>query len=385
MRILHTVEFYNPSKGGAQEVVRQLSERMVELGHDVTVATSKDPNRTSKTINGVKIIEFNISGNQVVGMTGEVKKYKQFLQDSQFDIMMNYAAQQWATDLAFKVLNDLAYKKVLVPCGYSALYNPDFSDYFAKLPDILKKYSASIYLTKHYQDYVFARKHKVRNLQVIPNGADEREFNMPVNPTMFREKFQIKDFFILAVSNHTNAKGHRETLEAFKKLSFPATLVIIGGQQKDGCYDACNKTAQLINKNAPDKQVLLLHLDRAATVEAFKSADVFLFLSNIEASPLVLFEAAAAGLPFVSSNVGNAKEIARWTKAGFISKTTHDTVHEGNVHADINSVVSLLEKMQNNRKLRNKLAKKGRENWAKRFTWEKITQQYLKLYKEVLS
>jgi|GEM_PF-5705905 len=27
MKILHTVEFYEPSKGGAQEVVRQLSER----------------------------------------------------------------------------------------------------------------------------------------------------------------------------------------------------------------------------------------------------------------------------------------------------------------------------------------------------------------------
>ena len=41
MKILHTVEFYHPSVGGMQEVVKQLSERLVRLGHNVTVATSQ--------------------------------------------------------------------------------------------------------------------------------------------------------------------------------------------------------------------------------------------------------------------------------------------------------------------------------------------------------
>ncbi len=45
MRILHTVEFYHPSIRGAQEVVRQFSERLVTLGHDVTVVTTKLPER----------------------------------------------------------------------------------------------------------------------------------------------------------------------------------------------------------------------------------------------------------------------------------------------------------------------------------------------------
>jgi len=39
VNILHTVEFYSPSVGGAQEVVRQISELLVKRGHDVTVAT----------------------------------------------------------------------------------------------------------------------------------------------------------------------------------------------------------------------------------------------------------------------------------------------------------------------------------------------------------
>ena len=41
MKILHTVELYHPSQGGMQEVVKQISERLVKLGHEVTVATTK--------------------------------------------------------------------------------------------------------------------------------------------------------------------------------------------------------------------------------------------------------------------------------------------------------------------------------------------------------
>ena len=54
LKILHTVELYSPSVGGMQEVVKQISERLVKKGHDVTVATTKLSNRKSKIINGVK-------------------------------------------------------------------------------------------------------------------------------------------------------------------------------------------------------------------------------------------------------------------------------------------------------------------------------------------
>jgi hypothetical protein len=53
MRILHTVEFYEPRRGGAEEVIKQLSERMVLHGHEVTVATTYHPSRTSGYIQGV--------------------------------------------------------------------------------------------------------------------------------------------------------------------------------------------------------------------------------------------------------------------------------------------------------------------------------------------
>ena len=113
MKILHTVEFYNPSVGGAQEVVKQVSEQLVKRGHHVTVATTKLAERTTCAINGVHIEEFEIAGNAVRGFHGNVQSYQELLLNSDFDVMMNYAAQQWATDLVFPLLDRLRYRKVL--------------------------------------------------------------------------------------------------------------------------------------------------------------------------------------------------------------------------------------------------------------------------------
>ena len=73
-----------------QEVVKQLSERLALLGHDVTVIARKQPERDFKEKNGVKIIDFEISGNLVNGIKGEKEKYKQFLLNNE-----NYKNKLW--------------------------------------------------------------------------------------------------------------------------------------------------------------------------------------------------------------------------------------------------------------------------------------------------
>src|SRR3990167_5638343 len=153
MKILHAVETYYPSVSGAPEVVRHLSEHMVEAGHEVTVATRKLPERKSLKHNGVKIVEFDVRPTSdlgmstVTGLSGETKKYQQFLRKGKFDIVMTYAAQQWTTDLIFEVLDVIKSKKVLVPCGYSALHDPLYKKYFEGLPTYLRKFDATVYLS----------------------------------------------------------------------------------------------------------------------------------------------------------------------------------------------------------------------------------------------
>jgi glycogen synthase len=69
LNILHTTEFYPPSLGGSQEVVRQLSDRLAARGHHVTVATSTMPKRPWTELNGVTIKEFNDPNSGVSFLT----------------------------------------------------------------------------------------------------------------------------------------------------------------------------------------------------------------------------------------------------------------------------------------------------------------------------
>ena len=385
MKILHAVEYYYPSIGGAQEVVRQISERLVKLGHDVTVATTKLPDRKSTVHNGVKIAEFDVSGKGALGYSGtDIQNYKDFLINSDFDVVMNYAAQQWATDLAIEVLDKISARKILVPCGFSGLYDPKFKDYFEKMPNTMRQYDATVYLSDDYRDINFARKHKIKNTFLIPNGAGADEFSQAIDLSI-RTNLNIPNdnLLILSVGSHTGLKGHAEAIRIFEQANIQnSTLLIVANDFGIGCSTQCKRRAQL-SKLLPSyrrrhKQLIVKDLPRPETVAAYKSADLFLFPSNIEASPLVLFEAMASQLPFLTTDVGNAEEIIKWSHGGALLPTDKDA--DGYSHARIRESARLLEKWVDAPAIK-KIGETGHKAWQKSFTWEKITKQYEKLYK----
>jgi glycosyltransferase involved in cell wall biosynthesis len=381
MRILHTAEFYSPSVGGAQEVVRQISEQLARRGHEVTVATTRLPERPGSMLNGVRIEGFSISGNAVRGYTGETDAYLRFLRNGRFDVMMNYAAQQWATDLAYDVLGQVRYRKVLVPCGFSALYDPQYHSYFRALPEILRHYDHLIFHSCTGRDSDFARQNQIVHSSMIPNGASFEEFKDPA--ISFRNHYGIlqKEPLLITVGTHTGAKGHGVVMEAFRRANIGrATLVIIGNLLGSaGCLPQCRIQARLTElASFGKKKVLLLDPPRRDVVSAYHSADLFLFGSNIEYSPIVLFEAAASGTPFVSTACGNAVEIAEWTAAGRIVQT--DRLADGNVRTSPAAMAKVMEELLTDKSRLKRLSDAGIENWKNRFTWEKIALQYEDLY-----
>lgn len=387
MRILHTVEFYYPSKGGSQEVVRQLSERMVALGHDVTVTTSWLPDRKELTHNGVKIKEFRISGNEVRGYIGDTDSYKDYLLNEKFDVIMNYAAQQWASDLFFDVMDKIGCRKIFVPCGFSGLHDPLYANYFKKMPIILKKYDKTVYLSPTYRDTLFAKQHNIKNMAVIPNGADENEF---LKETVFDMRKELgigsRDKMIIHIGSFTGMKGQAEAIKIYKAANIKSsTLVLIGNIFDKKTHNACRFEAALFNINPLNvlnkKRILIRNLTRAKTVDALKQADLFLFPSNIEASPLVLFEACAAKTPFLTSDVGNSREIIKWTGGGKLMPSEQNS--DGITKINIPESARALRGLIGNTKQLHELAAHGHEAWKKNFTWGIIASKYIDIYRGV--
>ncbi|MBI5799635.1 MAG: glycosyltransferase [Verrucomicrobia bacterium] len=364
LNLLHTVEFYAPHTGGAELVVQQLSERLARRGHRVTVATTKLPDRAFRELNGVGIVEFAVSGKLAEGVNGEFARYQQFLREFNCDVMMNYAAQQWATDLAMPLLQELRPRRanVLAPCGYSALADagtlrwPQFRAYFQDfLPAVLPLYDAAVYHSATYQDFAFGERLGLKNGLVIPNGTDTDEFTRPL-AVNFREKYRLTTrHFGLCVANFMPGKGQERVLETVRRMARPDfTMVFIG--HDGGTLAALRAQAAGLNVR------FLTGVPREDVVAAFRSADVFLFGSHVEASPLVIIEAKAARLPFVSTDCGNVRE---W---------------QGGVVCAPDDMAAQASHLLDNESLRVQLAEAGHREWKEKLTWDSVVDRWEELY-----
>lgn len=388
MKILHTCEFYWPHVGGAEEVVRAVSECLVSRGHEVTVATRKLPARSAVEHNGVKIREFDVSGDLALGFHGNVNTYLDFLRTADVDVMMNYALQQWSSDLALLLLPDLHYATVGATCGLSGLYDPDYAGYFRQLPHMLRHYDRLIFHSSAYRDAQFARQHGIGHWHVVANAVHREEFATEPPPGL-RNRLGVPDdhLLLLMVGNHTGAKGHRHVLDLFMRAAIsPATLLIIGKNIVNPYVPLEQEFAAQVSRvtctSRGQKKVIFASLPRADVVAAYFAADVFVFLSEIECSPLVLFEAAASGTPFLASDAGNSAEIAEWTGAGILVPSSLSD--RGLTVPNISAAVPLLEKLCHDRELRHRMGENGRKRVLEKYTWDRIVDRYEQIYEEAV-
>lgn len=471
MRLLLCCESYPPHRGGVQEVMRQVAERMAARGHDVTVATSRHPRRKSNVVNGVKIRAFNAGGKMVYGLNGQIGQYREFVRTFPADALLIMAAQQWSFDALWPVLDDIKGRKVFIPCGFSGLYEPDFAEYFRKLPEILRKFDHLVFNAEKYRDIDFVRNIGLSNFTVLPNGISETDFEREPDG-LLRQKLAIPEdaFLFLTVGNPIEAKGHRDVVEAFSRLDTggrSAVLLSIAGwagsgsgasgrfanaarrlmeiARREGFHgltqlvhqrlvnsrlgaavrfadavarrlwyivsvEGWDGIRQLVRRKLgrykltttaerqaapapsvppplesieriaakasaqPFKRVILTDLARPDLIQAYLAADLFVFASRIEYSPLVLYEAAAAGTPFLTVPVGNADEIVRWTGGGMLCEAAKDS--RGYTRVDPETLAREMAGCMKDREKLGRLGATGRERWRKHFTWKVVVGYY---------
>jgi L-malate glycosyltransferase len=384
---LHTSELYWPHIGGSGEVVREVSERLAARGHDVTVATSALAERASRERAGVRIVEFPISGNLAGGFRGDVNAYLDFLRSANVELMMNYALQQWTADLALLAAPELRYGKIMTTCGLSGLHMPVFASYFRYLHFHLRHFDRLIFHSARYRDADYAKSHDLTNTTVIPNAVRAEEFTTPPAPG-FRARHGIREdsFLVLTVANYTGGKGQDQLLEIIDRADIGRTTVVLVGKNFIDARSVdevlAKPIARLCGRSGGGKTAICMQLPRSEVVEAFFAADLFLFPSLIECSPLVLFETSAAGTPFISSDVGNAREIAEWLGSGLIAPGTLDET--GYTFVDVAKAARMVEELFRDPDRRRAMGARGRKTVLEHYTWDKIVDQYEAVYLETL-
>jgi glycosyltransferase involved in cell wall biosynthesis len=244
------------------------------------------------------------------------------------------------------------------------------------IPRYLPDYFKWIRVSYSTAESSYAKKFKIPVPPVIANGVDMEEWARP--PLGLRRSWGVGNKpWVVNVSNHSPLKCHGAF---FRLADFPRNLglrfTLIAGTYpmakwglgrfgiSGGCAYKCKLTS-VLSSGTVDLQV---NRPREEVVSAIREADLMVSTSRKEANSLSLLESMAAGVPWVSFDVGSARE-----NAG------------GIVVRDLDEMSQVVTELSGNPELRRKLGNAGRAQVIAKHDWDGIVDQYEQLYETAVA
>jgi glycosyltransferase involved in cell wall biosynthesis len=212
-----------------------------------------------------------------------------------------------------------------------------------------------------------------RLLTVIPNGVDPRQFARvaPETRAALRRSLELGDEFVwLAVGRFELAKDYPNMLRAFASVRErqPGSLLLLVGE---GALQAEAEALTHTLGLAPAVRFLGVRRD---VPDVMRASDGYVMSSAWEGMPMVLLEAAAAGLPIVTTNVGGTGEVVADGSSGFLAPARDPAA----LAAAMTRLMALPEAD------RRAMGEQGRERVMSRFSLVRVVERWEALYREVL-
>ncbi len=195
---------------------------------------------------------------------------------------------------------------------------------------------------------------KVDSPVVIYNGIDTALFNVRQMVADNRK------FSLLFIGNPTRRKGFDLLQPIMEKLGPDYVLNYTSGfrrkprRQSDNMHD-------------------LGRLEGDAVVRAYQDCDALLFPSRAEGFGYSVCEAMACGKPVIVSDNSSMPELVKRNVTGFLCPTD-----------DIDAFVHAIRTLAANPVMARQMGQSGREHVLQNFTLEKMIDNYIRLYQEML-
>ena len=242
-------------------------------------------------------------------------------------------------------------------------------DYFYYLSKLAYQYSDKIISLFEYNRQIqIEYGAPAEKSVVIPNGVDEKKYGGIV-----REKKE--GFNIGSILRIVPIKDVKMMIKGFKIASekIPeAKLWLIGPTDEDeDYYDECIKLVDDLGLNEK-----VVFTGRANVMEYYSFLDLLLLTSISEGQPLSILEGLASGVPFISTDVGNCREILLEKtdigEAGVIIPPTSYT----------DLALALVQLYHSPEKLE-EFSKNGKKIVEKYYSKAAFIQQYREIYDEM--
>jgi len=237
---------------------------------------------------------------------------------------------------------------------------------FATLKNSAKRAQAVIVSSKfEYEDALEFGVEKEK-IKIIPMGIDVEEFEKKPSAS---EELQI-----LFVGRIARVRRIELLLQAVNQLRFPFHLTLAGGEEKTSSVTRTgylNELKQLTKQLNLENKVTYVGKKTPMELKTlYQSADIFVYPSLYENFGQPLLEAAAHGLPLISTSVGIARDIIIDGETGYQISGKPEEIKER------------IESLRN-RNLRLQMGRRIQDEVKNRFDWKNIMDQYTDLYRSL--
>lgn len=364
MKIIEVCPHYYPSIGGIPTHVKELSERLSKNGFDVEVYTTDPTGQLPKEeeINGIpvkRVKSFTPRGSYYFSL-----QLFKVLKKVDYDVMHSHGYH--ALPLLISNFARKKHKKFFVTTHFN---NGGFTLFRSILHfpyrflgyGIIKNADKIICVTKHEAESlkkIFPSSFK--KILLIPNGVDYERFanSEPI--------YEEKGFNILYTGRISEEKNLETLFFAYKEVQEKiddVKLTIIG----EGHYLF---TLKKLEKKLGIKGVNWLgNVSQEDISRYYKTSKLFILPSKKEVFGISLLEAMASGIPVITANRSEIKDVIKNNITGL-------TFNKGDYHELAQIILGLVE----DEKLRDSISKNAQELVKKNFDWKILIQEYVRLF-----
>lgn len=208
-------------------------------------------------------------------------------------------------------------------------------------------------------------------LKIILNGVDPKRVTFCGECFhSSSEKYGIPNdkFIFLQVGNLSRRKNHIVVLNAIAEMDLELRerlhYVIVGSGNEDKTLRTFVK-----NKKLKSSVTFLGRISDDQLAEMYNLSDFFILPSTSEGLALVFLEAMVAGLPIISfKDLEGVSDV--------YDPNCMELIPDRSINAIINSIRCAIEKKWDREKIK---------NTAQNFAWERICNQYIQIYLELIS
>ena len=205
------------------------------------------------------------------------------------------------------------------------------------------------------------------SVRVIPNAVDISKFDAAATSgarSRVRRELGIRPdaFVLLFVGKEFRRKGLAPIISALPTLPQSVMLLVVGGD------DEAPFRAQAGAAGVGDRVVFAGHSPHVQ--DYFAAGDAFVFPTLYEAFALVSLEAAAAGLPLVTTKVNGTEDFVMDGVNGFF------------IQREAGSIASTVRRLVEDPTLTERMGRAARHGVAA-YTWDRIASRTRDVYDEV--